>query len=153
MAPLAFDYTRSDTGETRHLEIDDRTALTFQRNPGTGDEPPELRRHTRPTILDFYDGMYGVLIDSFPLREGYEVAFPAFDTDRACVDWVRLKVTGRESVPAGEGKRVDAWVVHVETKEYGSSDWWLTREAPYVIRAVLVLAEKNGGTRITYTMV
>jgi hypothetical protein len=29
----------------------------------------------------------------------------------------------------------------------------LSREAPYVIRAWLVLAEKDGGTVVTYTMI
>jgi len=104
-------------------------------------------------ILDFYDGLYGILLDAFPLREGYATEFAAFDSDRACVDWVRLKVTGRETVPAGDGKRVPTWVVHVETQLYGSSTWWVTREAPFVIQASLVLAEKDGGTKITYTMI
>jgi len=153
MASLTFDYARSDTGETRHLETEGRT-IRFQRNPGTGDEPAQdyVAKVDRQ-ILDFYDGLFGILLDSFPLREGYEVQFPAFDSDRACVDWVRLKVTGRETVPAGEGKRAETWVVHIETKLYGSSTWWLTREPPYVIKASLVLAEKDGGTVITYTMI
>ena len=153
MASLTFDYSRSDTGETRHLEVDDKT-LRFRRSPGTGDEPAQdyVARVDR-RIFDFYDGMYGILLDAFPLREGYEVSFPAFDSDRASLDWVRLKVTGRETVSAGEGKSADTWVVHVETQLYGSSTWWLTREAPYVIRATLVLAEKDGGTTITYTMI
>ena len=153
MAPLTFDYLRSDTGETRHLEVDGKT-LRFQRQPGTGEEAAQdyVARVDRQ-ILDFYDGMYGILIDAFPLREGYEVEFAAFDSDRACVDWIQLKVTGRETVAAGEGKHADTWVVHVQTKLYGSSTWWVTREAPYVIKATLVLAEKDGGTKITYTMI
>ena len=153
MTPLTFDYTRSDTGETRHLEVDNRT-LRFKRLPGSGDEfAQDYVATVDHRILDFYDGMYGILLDAFPLREGYEVTFPAFDTDRAAVDWVNLRVTGRETVPAGAGKTADAWVVHVETKLYGSSTWWLTREAPYVIKAALVLAEKDGGSKITYTMI
>ena len=153
MDSLAFDYTRSDTGETRHLEIEGKT-VHFRRSPGTGDQPAQdYDARVDRKILDFYDGMFGILLDSFPLKEGYEVEFPAFDSDRACIDWVRVKVTGRETVPAGEGKRAETWVVHVQTKLYGSSTWWLSREAPYVIRASLVLAEKDGGTVITYTMV
>jgi len=61
-------------------------------------------------------------------------------------------VTGRETVPAGMGKSAEAWVVHVETQRYGSATRWLSRDAPYVIRAELVLAEKDGGTRVTYMM-
>jgi hypothetical protein len=153
MASLTFDYSRSDTGETRHLEIDDKT-VSFRRQPGTGDEnPQDYVAKVERRILDFHDGLYGILLDAFPLREGYEVEFAAFDTDRAGVDWIHLRVIGRETVPAGEGKTAQTWVVHVETKLYGSSTWWLTREAPYVIKATLVLAEKDGGTKITYSMI
>src|SRR5262245_5245173 len=153
MDSLAFDYLRSDTGETRHLEVDGRT-IHFRRSPGTGDEPAQdYDARVDHKILDFHDGLYGILLDSFPLKEGYEAEFPAFDTDRACLDWIRLKVTGRESVQAGDDKKAETWVVHVETKLYGSSTWWLSREAPYVIQASLVLAEKDGGTIVTYTMI
>jgi len=153
MAPLTFDYTRSDTGETRHLEVDG-TTLRFQRQPGSGEEPAQdYVARVDCQILDFYDGMYGILIDAFPLREGYEIEFAAFDTDRASLDWIHLKVAGRETVAAGAGKHTDTWVVDVQTKLYGSSRWWVTREAPFVIKAALVLAEKDGGTKITYTMI
>lgn len=152
MASLSFDYSRSDTGETRHLEIDDKT-VSFRRQPATADEDrQEYVAKVGRRILDYYDGLYGILLDSFPLREGYDVEFAAFDTDRACLDWVHLRVVGRETVPAGEGRSAATWVVRVETKLYGSSTWWVTRAAPYVIKAVLVLAEKDGGTKVTYTM-
>ena len=153
MASLTFDYVRGDTGETRHLEIDGKT-VSFRRQPGTGGEPAQdyVARVDR-RIVDYYDGLYGILLDAFPLREGYEVEFAAFDTDRACLDWVHLGVSGRETVPAGEGRTAETWVVHVETKLYGTSTWWLTRQAPYVIKARLVLAEKDGGVVITYSMI
>jgi hypothetical protein len=153
MASYSFDYSRSDNGETRHLEIRDRTA-TFRRSPGSGDDPAQQYVATVDHgILDYYDGLYGILLDAFPLREGFETAFPAFDTDRASLDWIQLTVTGRETVEAGSGKTADTWVVHVETKRYGSSTWWLTREAPYVIKAKLVLPETDGGATITYSMI
>ena len=153
MDSLAFDYSRSDTGETRHLEVDGKT-VHFRRSPGTGDQPAQdydARFDRR--ILDYYDGLFGILLDSLPLKEGYEAQIPAFDSDRAAIDWVQVRVSGRETVAAGEGKQAETWVVHVETKLYGSSTWWLTREKPYVIQASLVLAEKDGGTVITYTMI
>jgi hypothetical protein len=153
MASLTFEYTRSDTGETRQMEIRDKR-VHFRRAPGTGSEPAQQYVATVDhEILDFYDGLYGILLDAFPLREGYEVTFPAFDTDRASIDWVHVKVMGRENVAAGEGKRAETWVVHADTKLYESSTWWLTREAPYVIKAVLVLPKREGGATITYTMI
>jgi len=153
MALHVFDYTRSDNGESRHLESEDRT-IRFERKPGTADDfAQDYVATVEHRVLDFYDGMYGILVDAFPLREGYEVDFSGFDTDRAAVDWIHLRVTGRETVPAGKGKTADTWVVQIETKLYGSSTWWLSREAPYVIQATLVLPEKDGGARIHYTMV
>ena len=153
MDSLAFDYVRSDTGETRHLEVDGKT-VHFRRSPGTGDQPAQdYDARVDRKILDYYDGLFGILLDSFPLKEGYEAQFPAFDSDRAAIDWVHVRVTGRETVPAGEGKQSETWVVHVETKLYGSSTWWLSRQAPYVIQAALVLSEKDGGTIVTYTMI
>ena len=152
MASLTFDYTRSDTGEKRRLEMAGRRA-TFRRDAGTGDNPDQdYVAALSHDVLDFYDGLYGILLDAFPLKEGYAAAFPAIDTDRACVDWPTLRVTGRERVEAGPGKTIETWVVHVETKIYGSSTWWLTREAPYVIKAELVLSPSDGGGTITYAM-
>lgn len=153
MASWSFDYSRSDTGETRHLEIRDKTVY-FRRSPGTGDEPAQdYVAQVDRRILDFHDGLYGILLDALPLREGYAATIPAFDTDRACLDWVRVKVLRRETVPAGEGHTAETWVVRVETQLYGSSTWWLSRRAPFVIQAELVLAEKDGGVKITYTMI
>jgi hypothetical protein len=153
MALHVFDYARSDNAETRHLDADDRT-IRFQRKPGAGDDfAQDYVAKVEHRVLDFYDGMYGILVDAFPLREGYEVSFSGFDTDRAAVDWIHLKVIGRETVPAGKGKTAETWVVQIETKLYGSSTWWLTREAPYVIQATLVLPEKDGGATIRYAMV
>jgi hypothetical protein len=153
MAPLGFDYSRSDTGETRHIEFNGRTA-TFRRVAGTGDEPAQdYVARLENGVLDFYDGTYGILLDALPLRDGFDVEIPAFDSDRACVDWIHVRVTGREKVAAGEGRTADTWVVQVETKKYGRSSWWLTREAPYVIRAEMTVSPGEGGATIVWTMI
>ena len=154
MESLSADYSRSDTGETRHLEFRGKE-VSFLRSPGTGDGPAQnYRASLEHRVLDYYDGLYGVLLDTLPLREGYEAVLAAFDTDRASVDWVSVKVTGRETVEAGPGKQADTWVVRVDTKRYGHSIWWLTRQAPYVIKATLVLPEDEGGggVIVSYTM-
>jgi hypothetical protein len=153
MAPFTADYERSDTGETRHVEFREGE-VSFRRLPGTGDKArQQYVASLDHGVLDFYDGMYGVLLDAFPLREGYAATFPAFDSDTASVDWIDIRVTGRETVAAGPGRRADTWVVHAETKEYGQSTWWVTRVAPYVIRAELILSEEAGGAKVTYEMI
>ncbi len=120
MAIHVFDYTRSDNGESRHLESDGQS-IRFLRRPGSDDDfAQDYVAKLDHRVLDFYDGMYGILLDAFPLREGYEVSFSGFDTDRAAVDWIHLRVSGRETVPAGKGKTAETWVVQIETKLYGT---------------------------------
>jgi Protein of unknown function (DUF3108) len=153
MAPLSFEYSRSDTGETRHIEFRGRTAA-FRRAAGTGDGPvQDYVASLDHNVLDFYDGTYGILLDALPLREGFDAEIPAFDSDRACVDWIRVRVSGRERIAAGEGKSADTWVVQVETKEYGRSTWWLTREPPYVIRAEMTTSSDESAAKIVWTMI
>jgi hypothetical protein len=152
MESFSASYERSDTGERRQLEYRGKE-ITFHRSPGTGDAPAQQYVATvEQRVLDFHDGLYGVLLDALPLRTGYEATLPAFDTDRACVDWVDVRVAGRETVEAGPGKSADTWVVRVETKKYGKSTWWLTREAPYVIQAKLEMPESEGGFSVWYRM-
>ena len=61
-------------------------------------------------------------------------------------------------VDAGAGKKVETWVVETPTKLYGRMTWWVRKEPPYVIKAVLEVPEKEDGSGrvaaiITYTMV
>jgi hypothetical protein len=152
MAPLSFDYSRSDTGETRHLEFRGNTA-SFRRNPGAGsDFHQDYVAKLDHAVLDFYDGTYGILLAALPLKEGFDAEIPAFDSDRACVDWVRVRVTGRETVAAGKERKAQAWVVDVETANYGRSKWWVTREAPYVIQAEMEISPGEGGATIVWRM-
>jgi hypothetical protein len=67
-------------------------------------------------------------------------------------------VKGRETVEAGAGKKAETWVVETPTRLYGRMTWWVTKEPPYVIKAVLEVPEKEDGSGkvaaiITYTMV
>jgi hypothetical protein len=67
-------------------------------------------------VFDFYGGMYGVLISALPLAEGYSTELPAFDTTRMAIDWVPVRVKGRETVESGPGKTKETWVVETPTK-------------------------------------
>src|SRR5439155_19781585 len=109
-------------------------------------------------VFDFYGGMYGLLISTLPLADGYAAEIPAFDTDKMAIDWVPVRVKGRESIPAGMGKKTETWVVETPTKLYGRMTWWVTKEPPYVIKAVLEIPKDEGGSGevaaiVTYTMV
>jgi len=99
-----------------------------------------------------------VLVSTLPLREGYSAEIPALDTDRMAIDWVPVRVVGRETIAAGPGRTADTWVVETTPKLYGKMTWWVTKSAPYVIKAVLEIPKKEDGSKdvaaiITYTMV
>ena len=157
MEPLTFDYTRSDNGIHRHVDFRGET-VTYRHVEKEGDPPQEATAGLGRRVFDFYGGMYGVLVSTLPLREGFEAEIPALDTDKMAVDWVGVRVLRRETVDAGPGKKADTWVVETPTKLYGKMTWWVTKEPPYVIKAVLEIPKKEDGSReiaaiVRYSMV
>ena len=157
MEPFTFDYARSDNGNVRHVEFQHST-VNYRHTDSTGSKPEEATVKLDQPVFDFYGGMYGLLISSLPLANGYTAEIPAFDTTRMAIDWVPVHVKGRETVEAGAGKKAETWVVETPTRLYGRMTWWVTKEPPYVIKAVLEVPEKEDGSGkvaaiITYTMV
>ena len=156
MEPLSFDYSRSDNGNVRHVEFEHEN-VTYRHIDSTGAKPEEARVKLDRNVFDFYGGMYGILIATLPLADGYTTEIPAFDTNKMAIDWVPVRVKGRETVPAGTGKKTETWVVETPTKLYGRMTWWVTKEPPYVIKAVLEVPKSEDGSAevaaiITYTM-
>ncbi|HLJ74235.1 MAG TPA: hypothetical protein VKU62_06600, partial [Thermoanaerobaculia bacterium] len=97
---------------------------------------------------DFNGGLFGLLIDSFPLRENFSAKFPIFDP-RGGLAWATYTVVGRESVPAGKGKHVEAWTVEVQDPvRVARMIFSLTKEPPYIIR----LQEVGEGKFWTFDM-
>jgi hypothetical protein len=157
MAPFSFDYSRSDNGNVRHVEFRQEN-VTYRHVDSTGSKPEESTVKLDRQVFDFYGGMYGVLISTLPLAQGYTTKIPTLDTNKMAIDWVPVRVKGRETVDAGEGKKAETWVVETPTKFYGRMTWWVRKEPPYVIKAVLeVLQGEDGSGKvaaiITYTMV
>jgi hypothetical protein len=157
MEPFSFDYSRSDNGNVRHVEFGSE-ALIYRHTDSTGAKPEEVKVKLDRHVFDFYGGMYGVLISALPLGDGYATEIPAFDTNKMAIDWVPVRVKGREIIAAGVGKKTETWVVETSTKLYGRMTWWVTKEPPYVIKAVLEVPKGEDGSGeiaaiITYTMV
>jgi hypothetical protein len=157
MKPFFFDYSRSDNGNVRHVEFGSEVVI-YRHTDSTGAKPEEAKVKLERNVFDFYGGMYGVLISTLPLADGYAAEIPAFDTNKMAIDWVPVRVRGRETVPAGAGKKTETWVVETPTKLYGRMTWWVTKEPPYVIKAVLEVPKGEDGSGeiaaiITYTMV
>jgi hypothetical protein len=156
MKPFSFDYSRSDNGNVRHVEFG-RDAVIYRHTDSTGAKPEEAKVKLDRNVFDFYGGMYGILISTLPLTNGYAAEIPTLDTNKMTIDWVPVRVKGREIIPAGAGKKTETWVVETPTKLYGRMTWWVTKEPPYVIKAVLEVPKNEDGTGeiaaiITYTM-
>jgi hypothetical protein len=157
MEPFSFDYSRSDNGNVRHVEFQHET-VTYRHTDATGVKPEEARVKLDRRVFDFYGGMYGLLISTLPLADGYTTEIPTFDTTKMAIDWVPVRVKGRETVDSGAGKKAETWVVETSTKLYGRMTWWVKKEAPYVIKARLEVPKGEDGSGklaaiITYTMV
>jgi hypothetical protein len=154
MAPFAADWSRNDTGESRHVEF--RGVTVIYRHSEASGKPAKTTSVTLPTPpFDFYLGTYGLLLDGMPFRRGYEARLPVFDENETTVEWVDTRVRGPATVDAGHGKSLEAWIVETKTRHYGETTWWLRKEPPYVVRAVFRLARDakgGGGETITYTM-
>jgi hypothetical protein len=74
------------------------------------------------------------------------------------MDWVPVRVIGRETVAAAPGTTAETWVVETTPKLYGRMTWWVTKHPPYVIKAVLEIPKDESGSTeiaaiVTYTMV
>ena len=157
MAPFSFDYSRSDNGNIRHVEFRQEN-VTYRHTNSTDSKPEEATAKLDRQVFDFYGGMYGVLISTLPLAEGYTARIPTLDTNTMAIDWVPVQVKGRETVDAGAGKKAETWVVETPTRLYGRMTWWVRKEPPYVIKAVVEVPEKEDGSGkvaaiLTYTMV
>jgi hypothetical protein len=157
MEPLSFDYSRSDNGNVRHVEFQHET-VTYSHTDSTGAKPQEATVKLDRRVFDFYGGMYGMLISTLPLADGYSTEIPTLDTTKMAIDWVPVRVKGRETVNAGVGKKAETWVVETPTKLYGRMTWWVKKEPPYVIKAVLEVPKDESGSGdvaaiVTYTMV
>ncbi|HEY6842684.1 MAG TPA: hypothetical protein VI391_00820 [Thermoanaerobaculia bacterium] len=85
-------------------------------------------------VFDFNGGLFGLLVDTFPLRENFTAKFPVFDP-RTGLAWASYTVVGRERVPAGKGTAVEAWTVEVQDPvRVARMIFSLTKEPPYIIR-------------------
>ena len=138
MQPISMDEARVGMTGYTHRQFDG-AAIKFRRvDPGKNDVNEGEAQLELP-VFDFYGGMWGLLLASCPLREGYKGALPSVAENEEKLRWCRFEVTGEETVAAGGGKKVKAWMVR--TDDHGAMTFWLTKEAPYVIKLVYDTAQ------------
>jgi hypothetical protein len=145
MAPVSRDF-RDSRGPLKQIEFDGR-AIKYRGNSAPGGEVQEGAARLDVPVFDFYGGLWGLLLAAFPLKEGFTASLPSLDESTETLRWATFRVARAEAVEAGPGRRVKAWVV--QTEDNGPMTFWLTKEAPYVIKLVYVTPK---GVTATYSM-
>lgn len=146
LEPVSRDFRRNN-GMFNHVDFT-RRSITFERAEAPGTDVKRGTVKLEKPVFDFYGGLYGLLIVGFPLKTGYSATLPSLDESTDNVRPATFRVLRREIVEAGPGRQVKAWVV--ECDDHGLMTFWLTKEAPYVIRLVYV---NRQGIISTYSMI
>lgn len=144
-APVSRDFRRKN-GMFNHIDFAPGS-ITFQRADAPGTDVKQGTVKLGTPVYDFYGGLYGLLIAGFPLKTGFSATFPSLDEDKDNIRPATFKVIREEMVGAGPDKQVKAWVV--ECEDDGMMTFWLTKEAPYVIKLVYL---DRKGVKSTYAM-
>ncbi len=102
--------------------------------------PPPAATNTELTldapVYDYHGGMWGMVLAGAPLKVGFEGSFLTLDEFSPTMSPVTFKVVRQEEVAAGPGKKIQTFVVEADSAKGGHLVFWLTPEAPYVIRLV-----------------
>lgn len=137
LAPILSDIS-NDKGYHMRLEFVDPTHVKTEHvGAPVGSKPGEPVKkedlEIPMPVYDFLGGTYGMLLVAFPLHEGYAAKLPIFLDEGNKIDWLTFHVGAKESVPAGPGKKVDAYRVTTEQGGF-KMIFHLTKEPPHVIR-------------------
>ncbi len=87
--------------------------------------------------FDFFGGLYDVLIAALPLRAGYVARIPADYSGApggAALQWVTLRVLGREQLAAYSGGPASVWHVETGATPMGRFAFWVTEQPPHLVR-------------------
>ncbi len=99
-----------------------------------------------PRLLDeeleapvFQEDLFDLMLASLPLEKGWGAAIPILTASLSkqtfSTSWVDLKVTGRETIKGGDGRKYDTWVVEAA---YRGIDYrerhWIADVPPYGIQ-------------------
>ena len=121
LSPLSFEV-RADEGQVLQRVDFEPGQLRIRQ---FGQEQPIERPLIEP-VFDWY--LYGLLIASFPLEQGYSATFPVLSPTLEPM-MRQLEVTGRETMPGPDGSPWPAW--RVETDE--GLTFWISDNAPYIL--------------------
>lgn len=130
VAPVYTEFQRSDTGEWARRDFDS-AVVKYRRGKSaekTDGETGELKMEV--PVFDYHGGMYGILLATLPLKEGFTRTIPTLSEKGNEFQWITFTVGKQESVEAGPGKQVMAWPVEIDEPDQSHSIFWLSKDAP-----------------------
>lgn len=154
LSPVSMDFKRSDTGEWAHRDFESTRVIYRRGDSGDATKTQTGQLDMKEPVFDYNGGMYGILLAALPLKEGFQATLPSLSEDLDELDQVTVRVGKQELVDAGPGKQVLAWPVDMEANYANKSHsiFWVTKEAPYVIKLVTVIPTGKWVT-VTITMI
>jgi hypothetical protein len=141
MAPISMDFKRNDTGKWAHRDFE-INKITYRRgDSGDAATTKSGNLDFKQPVFDYNGGMFGLLLAALPLKEGFKAVLPTLSEDRDAPDQVMVTVGKQELVDAGPGKQIMAWPIDTDANYANQSHsiFWVTKEAPYVIKLVTVI--------------
>ena len=145
LAPLRREWIDRNPANFTRISFAGK-ALAVERfaagpQPGPNAPPPapiatSAEIQLNASVFDYHGGMWGMILAGAPLRVGFEGSFQTLDEFNPTISTVTFKVVRQEEVTAGPGKKVQAYVVEADSAKGGHLVFWITPEAPYVIRLV-----------------
>jgi hypothetical protein len=159
LAPVASWETQS-ADDYWHMNFhgDGRVGIGLKVSPPAGSEPRFIHWKRDTPAFDTYNGTFGLLLATLPLREGFATGVDVVSEDKGARQHLDVRVLREESVsPGGSvgGQTVKGWVV--ETRVLGEyppatgpaspklvplahapsvSTYWVIKQPPYLVKIV-----------------
>ncbi|HKF55452.1 MAG TPA: hypothetical protein VKJ45_08415, partial [Blastocatellia bacterium] len=143
------EFNRNDPPEWVHRDFDGAT-VRYRRgkSPDKSNAETGQLKMDEP-VFDYHGGLYGLLLSAFPLKEGFTATIPTLSEDQDLFEWTTFTVRKPEPVEAGPGKQVMAWPVEIDEANKSHLVFWISKEAPYIIKLVNIIPSSRW---VTVTM-
>jgi len=149
MTPVYTEFSRNDPPEWVHRDFDGAT-VKYRRGKSADKSNAETGQIKMDVpVFDYHGGLYGLLLSAFPLKEGFTATIPTLSEDQDLFEWTTFTVRKPEPVEAGPGKQVMAWPVEIDEANKSHLVFWISKEAPYIIKLVNIIPSSRW---VTVTM-
>ncbi len=146
LAPVSSLGHRPD-GSTIRREFAGATVVTTVHRPMQSDSTVS-RAELPLQVVDFWGGMYGLLLAALPLHIGYAGSLAAIDENADSLYSATFRVTGRAPLAVGT-REFATWIVEVPGPGYRMR-FWIAKEAPYIIRLEM---DYSNGNHASWNMI